>query len=209
MDIGFWAQRWSEGKIGFHEGHANKWLREFVDELGTERTVLVPLCGKTEDLAYLADRGHHVVGIEAVETAAEAFFREHGLTPAVAPRGKMKAYTAGSVTILAGDFFAATPTDVGPVDALYDRAALVALPPDVRPRYVAHCKSLLSPGAKGLVVTFEYPEEKMPPPPHSVREPEVRSLYGNVHQLGDCPVLEERFTVQNVDVHERCFRVGF
>lgn len=209
MDIGFWAQRWSEGKIGFHEGRANKWLAQFVDELGTERTVLVPLCGKTEDLAFLAGRGHHVVGIEAIETAVQAFFKEHDLTPAVATRGKMKAYTAGNVTLLTGDFFAATATDVGPIDAFYDRAALIALPDDVRPRYVEHVKSLVAPNAKGLLVTFEYPKDKMQPPPHSVGEAEVRALYKNVRPLGDAAVEEERFVTLGVPVHERCFAVGF
>lgn len=209
MDLGFWAQRWSEGKIGFHEGRANKHLAEHLDELGMERTVLVPLCGKTEDLAFLAGRGHHVVGIEAIESAVQAFFAEHGLTPAVAKRGAMTAYTAGTVTILSGDFFASTPADVGPVDAWYDRAALIALPPDVRPKYVAHCKSLLSPGAKGLLVTFEYPEEKMTPPPHSVREAEVRALYKTARQLGEAPIVEERFVQLGLPVTERCFAVSF
>lgn len=209
MDIGFWAARWSEGKIGFHEGRANHFLAAHIDELGSERTVLVPLCGKSEDLAFLAGRGHHVVGIEAVEDAVKAFFAEHGITPAVAPRGKLIAYTAGNLTLLAGDFFAATREDVGPVDALYDRAALVALPPDVRVRYAAHCESLLSPGAKGLLVTFEYPEDTMAPPPHSVREPEVRALYTNVRFLEEALDDQPRFKERGVVPLERCYAVGW
>lgn len=188
MDIAFWAGRWNEGRIqGFHEGKANELLARFANELGDGRTVLVPLCGKAEDLAYLASRGHHVVGIEVVEDAVKAFFAEHGLTPTVRPGKGAKIYEAAGITILCGDVFAVTPEDTGPVDALYDRAALVALPPDMRKRYAAKVKSLLSPGAKGLLVTLEYKEGTVTPPPHSVVESEVRALYENVRPLYNEP----------------------
>src|SRR5262249_48605138 len=145
-------------------------LERHVDQLGpAPRRVLVPLCGKTEDLAFLASRGHEVIGIEAVDEAVKAFFHEHGLEPTVrelSPGGR--SYSAERVTLLVGDFFACTRQEVGTVDALYDRAALVALPADVRPRYVAHLRGLLQTGSAGIVVTFEYDQTRMTPPPHSV-----------------------------------------
>jgi thiopurine S-methyltransferase len=158
--------------------------------------VLVPLCGKAEDLAYLAARGHHVVGIEVIEDAAKQFYAEHELTPTVRQGKGAKIYEAWGITILVGDVFAVTPEDTGPVDALYDRAALVALPPAVRSRYAEKLRSLLSPGAKGLLVTLEYAADGQPPvkpPPYSIRETDVRALYNDVTPLYDAPATDGRF----------------
>ncbi|MDB4931745.1 MAG: Thiopurine S-methyltransferase [Myxococcaceae bacterium] len=177
MSDDFWARRWREGQIGFHEGAPNAFLQAHAARLGDAKRVFVPLCGKSEDLAFLAARGHTVVGVELVEDAVRAFFDEHGLAPAVTPRGPLTAYAHGAITLLVGDLFDATPDLVGAVDALYDRAALIALPEDVRARYVAHLRALLLPGAAGLVVTVEYPQEAMAGPPFAVPEAEVRRLY--------------------------------
>jgi len=132
-----WLARWRDGKIGFHEGRPNDLLARHLARLARARRVLVPLCGKTEDLAFLAANDHDVVGIELAEQAVSAFFAEHGLAPAITQRGPFTVYTAGAITLLAGDIFAATAELVGPVDGLYDRAALVALPDTLRPSYAA------------------------------------------------------------------------
>ncbi|MEI8259088.1 MAG: thiopurine S-methyltransferase [Deltaproteobacteria bacterium] len=177
MNHDFWESRWREGRIGFHEGAPNAFLNERVALLGAARRVLVPLCGKSEDLAFLAAHGHAVVGVELVEDAVRAFFAERGLTPTVTTRGALTEYAHGPITLLAGDFFATTRELLGPVDALYDRAALIALPEAMRVRYVAHLRALLPSGADGLVVTIEYPQEAMAGPPFSVPEAEVRRHY--------------------------------
>lgn len=174
MNPDFWAGRWREGRIAFHEGAPNAFLRAHAAALGSARRVLVPLCGKSEDLAFLAGLGHAVVGVELVEDAVRAFFDEHGLNPTVTPHGALTGYAHGAVTVLAGDFFATTRALLGPVDALYDRAALIALPEALRARYAAHLRALLPRGADGLVVTVEYPQEAMEGPPFSVPEAEVR-----------------------------------
>jgi thiopurine S-methyltransferase len=205
MDIAFWASRWNEGRIGFHEGKANELLERFADRLGEGRTVLVPLCGKAEDLAYLAARGHHVVGIEAIEDAVKQFYAEHELTPTVRQGKSAKIYEAWGITIVAGDVFAVTPEDTGPVDALYDRAALIALPPDMRPRYAEKIRSLLTPGAKGLLVTLEYKPDAVKPPPHAVLEPEVRALYKDVTQLYNEPAMDGRFP----EGRDACYALSF
>lgn len=168
MNAEFWRARWQERKIGFHEGKPNGFLARHVAHLAGAKRVFVPLCGKTEDLAYLAAQGHEVVGVELVEDPVQEFFAEHAITPSV--EGNI--YRAGAITIICGDFFA---TDVGPVDAIYDRAALVALPPEMRPRYVQHLPVV----PRILLVTVEYPEGAMSGPPFSVPEAEVRSLYAD------------------------------
>lgn len=178
MDHDFWIERWRSGRIGFHLEAPNPMLLAHAEALGAgPRRVLVPLCGKTEDMAWLAAQGHTVVGVELAVQAVEDFFRTHGLVPTVTPRGALRAYTAGPFTLWAGDFFEVTRDDVGPVDALYDRAALIALPPSMRAQYAAHVRALLPDGPRGLVITLEYPEDAMQGPPFSVPEAELRALY--------------------------------
>jgi thiopurine S-methyltransferase len=211
MEIDFWAQRWKEGRIGFHEGRTNTFLARHVDRIGTApRRVLVPLCGKTEDMAFLASRGHEVVGIEAVEDAVKAFFREHELEPSVRELdGNIRAYSSGRVTLLAGDVFACTKEHVGDVDAFYDRAALVALPPDVRARYVAHVRGLLAPQSKGLLVTFDYDQSKFAPPPFAVGAEEVRRHYtgARVTLLDQGPLEGPRFREAGIGGTEMCILI--
>lgn len=201
-----WRARWAEGRIGFHEGAANRFLVEHLGVFAGRRRVLVPLCGKAEDLAYLAGAGLEVVGVELVEEAVRAFFAEHAMDPTVSRDGELVRYQAGSVTIFAGDVFATTAAITGPIDALYDRAALVALPAELRARYAAHLRGLVTPGARELLVTFEYPQDRMQGPPFSVVESEVRSLYAGC----DIELCASRATTlrdPTIPAVERCFAI--
>lgn len=181
----FWEARWREGRIGFHEGRVNEYLMRAWPGLGLrgQETVLVPLCGKTLDLAWLARQGHRVIGVEFSELAIAAFFAEQKLEPWREPLGALEAWSAGSLTILRGDFFAVEPALLARLSggaaprAWWDRAALIALPPAARRAYAARLGELLAPGARGLLLSFEYRQEEMSGPPFSVEEPEVRALF--------------------------------
>lgn len=178
MHTDFWKARWQEGRIGFHEGKPNAFLQGHRSALAPARRVLVPLCGKAEDLAFLAGAeggAVSVVGVELVEDAVLSFFAEHGWTPTRSSSGALVRYQHGRITLFAGDFFAATPAQLGMLDGWYDRGALIALPPEVRARYVSHVRSLLLPGSRGLVVTVQYPQELREGPPFSVPEEELRT----------------------------------
>lgn len=206
MDPAFWKARWAEGRTAFHEGKANNYLVRHHDKLAASPRVLVPLCGKSEDLAYLAAFGHDVIGVELVEDAVDSFFKEHGLKPSVreTPQGLVE-YSAFSITIYAGNIFATSRELLGPIDAIYDRAALVALPDDMRRPYVDHLRSL---GPKrALVVTLEYDQTLMEGPPFSVEEAEVRALYDNctVEFLSEGP--DEHGRENAPPMTERCFFV--
>src|SRR5262249_44359919 len=173
-----WLARWRDGRTAFHERRPNGLLERHAPQLDGRRRVLVPLCGKAEDLAFLAARGHDVVGIELAEQAARAFFVEHDLAPTVTPHGPFASWTAAnrSLTLLVGDFFAVTPELIGPIDAVYARAALSALPRELRPRYVGLLRSLLA-GGPAMVITLEYDQSAMSGPPFAVDEAELRALY--------------------------------
>lgn len=178
MEHSFWKARWAEKKIGFHEGRANTHLEQWWPRLGVEgRGVFVPLCGKAEDLAWLAERGHAVVGVELVESAVQEFFSEHGLSPTVERVGALTRYVAGGVTIFAGDYFALTREHLAGATAFYDRAANIALPPELRERYVKHLRALMPSGSRGLLVTIEYDQSKRGGPPFSIAPAETLAAY--------------------------------
>jgi thiopurine S-methyltransferase len=205
MDPAFWRERWHEGRIAFHEGRPNSFLGRYHERvLAGLGSVLVPLCGKTEDLAYLAGRGHTVFGIELVEDAVRAFFAEHGTEAEVTRDGDLAIYRAGAITLIAGNIFAVTPAQVGDIDAIYDRAALVALPTDLRDRYVAHLRTVLAPTARReLLVALEHDTGKGPP--FSVPEAEVRARFADatIETLDSGPDPEGR------GMTERCYSITF
>lgn len=210
MNHDYWASRWAEGRIGFHEGTPNTLLSAHRVVLGEHRRVLVPLCGKSEDLAFLASHGHEVVGVELVEAGARAFFTEHKLTPVEAKRGAGLSLSAQGIEIIVGDFFATTRDDVGPIRAFFDRAALIALPPTLRGRYVAHLRGLFAGEAQGLVVNLEYDQALMEGPPFSVPEAEVRTHYAgaDLAVLTTRPVVDNaRLKAATANATETCFSV--
>jgi len=177
-----WLGRWTHGRTGWHEPDGNEGLKSFWPDFENPGSVMVPLCGKSPDLLWLARRGHDVVGIELSEVAVEGFFNDHNLEFAREADGPLSRYTATehSVTIVCGDYF---DFQSPPFDALYDRGALVALTGDLRPRYVAHTNQLLKPGATRLVITLEYDQQMVNGPPFSVMPDELTSYWDDLIQV--------------------------
>jgi thiopurine S-methyltransferase len=180
MEPEFWHERWQQNQIGFHLSEVNPQLLRHHAALGpadAHSRVLVPLCGKTLDLAWLAQAGHDVVGVELSSMAVEAFFAEQQLAPQRDTHGPFARYRVPGIELLCGDVFTLDRSLLGPVTALYDRAALVAFPPAMRQRYVQHVSSLLPTGARGLLVTFDYEPADLQGPPFSVDDALVHTLY--------------------------------
>ncbi|WP_411361109.1 thiopurine S-methyltransferase [Pseudidiomarina sp. YC-516-91] len=178
MDHNFWHQRWQQQQIGFHRDAFHELLTEYFPQACPTGRILVPLCGKTKDMLWLLDQGYKVFGIELSELAVQAFFAENQLKPQVASVGNFKQYALDELVIWVGDVFDLTPKDLADVDGWYDRAALVALPPEMRTRYVELLRQALPSGSRGLLVTVEYPDGYREGPPFSVPEDEVKSAYG-------------------------------
>lgn len=173
MDKQFWQQRWQQNKIGFHRDSVhpalkNHWRPVIGSSAGP---VLVPLCGKSLDMRWLAGQGFQVVGIELEQSAVRAFFREAGLVPVIDEDGPLRSFSAGGITIFVGDFFEFEWTNE--FGLVYDRAALIAMPPEMRPGYLEHLATLLAPDARGLLVTLEYNQAEMQGPPFSVMPDEL------------------------------------
>lgn len=181
-----WIERWREGRIGWHEPDGNRSLHKHWRATG--RRVLVPMCGKSRDMLWLAMQGNEVVGIEVSDIAVRAFFDENGLEFAV-DGDKALVYRAKDVpiTIICGDYFA---FDAHGFDAHYDRGALVALPADERPAYAAHTNALLTSDALQLVITLEYEQELADGPPWSVAAEEVLGYWPRLERVDSYEDLE-------------------
>jgi thiopurine S-methyltransferase len=192
----FWHARWARNEIGFHLGEVNPWLRRYWPalQLPPGSRVLVPLCGKSLDLAWLVAQGQQVLGVELSALAVEAFFAEQGLPCDVEVQGAFRRYRAGALQLWCGDFFALTAADVADCVALYDRAALIALPPALRQRYAGHLAAILPAACQGLLISLDYPAEEMDGPPFPVPESEVHALLGpgwEIEQLAQADVLAQ------------------
>lgn len=182
MDADFWHTRWRNNEIAFHKNAFNRHLLKHWTASGARPggRVFVPLCGKSVDLLWLAEYGHAVVGCEISEIAVESFFSEAGLAPQRTIDGPVERWSAPSIEILLGDFFNLDRELIGAVDAVYDRASLIAFPETMRRAYVRALAELMRPGTGMLLVTLEYPQHEMTGPPFSVSESEVRDLFRGV-----------------------------
>ena len=197
MDNDFWHARWETEQIGFHQNEINPYLVRYWPslQLAPQSRVFVPLCGKTMDMIWLLDQGHTVVGNEISQLAVEAFFAENGLTPEIRQEAGFTRWSCDRIEILCGDFFDLTTADIGRIDALYDRAALIALTPAQRARYAARIMQLLEQQTPGLLVTLDYEQRKMEGPPFAVSADEVSGLYQegfSIEQLAHTDILEEQ-----------------
>ncbi|MFL1419998.1 thiopurine S-methyltransferase [Pseudomonas fildesensis] len=191
MEPKFWQERWARNQIGFHLPEVNPYLQRHWSTLALAdgAKVLVPLCGKSLDLIWLASQGHRVLGVELSEQAVEAFFSEQGLAPRISRRGEFKVYQAGEIEVWCGDFFTLDADALGDCAALYDRAALIALPPLMRAQYTEHLNTFLAKGCQGLLITLDYDQTQKAGPPFAVTDDEVKMLLGMHWAL---EVLEER-----------------
>ncbi len=210
MNAAFWRDVWRQGRTRFHEGRPNRFLERSISRYVARRRVLVPLCGKSEDLTLLAARGHEVVGVELSELAVRAFFDEHGLAPAVTRQGPCSVFRAGGVEIVLGDFFDVSPDLVRAPDAFYDRAAAIALPPELRARYVGHLRALLAGSPRGLLVTLEYAAGALEGPPFSIDARETRALWAGapVEELERGRAELARLDDRGVAATEACYWIG-
>jgi thiopurine S-methyltransferase len=192
----FWLDRWQRGDIGWHLTEINLHLQAFWPRLGLapETLVFVPLCGKTLDLLWLMSRGHRVLGVEISEQAVKELFAEHGLVPRVTDAPPFRLYQVDELRILAGDYFALTPRHLEGVGAVFDRASLIALPPEMRPEYAAHFKTIVPHSAASLLITLDYDQTEMTGPPFAVGRDEVERLLADryeIQALADFDIIEE------------------
>lgn len=176
----FWHQRWADKQIGFHQATPTPLLLKHWPSLGVApgSRVFVPLAGKSLDMAWLAAQGHRVLGVELSQVAVDEFFAGHGLVPEVEASGYGLHHRAGGIELICGDAFDLDASALADCAAVFDRAALIALPPPMRERYVRELHARLPRGCRGLLITLEYPQAEREGPPFAVQQEEVGCLYG-------------------------------
>jgi thiopurine S-methyltransferase len=181
----FWHKRWQIGQIGFHQSAVDRHLEKYWPDLGLARgsRVFVPLCGKSLDLLWLQERHESVTGVELSAVALESFCMEHGIPARRRVLEHFDLYEASKLRLYRGDFFALTPELLGPVTAVYDRAALISWAPELRADYVSHLTAVTRPGTQTLLVTMEYAQSQMAGPPFSAGADEVEGLYARNHSI--------------------------
>lgn len=179
MQPKFWHDKWASNQIGFHEADFHPQLCRHWHLLGLDPSavVFVPLCGKSKDMVWLRRLGHRVVGAELSEIAIQAFLDENEVAVQCDELGPFKRYSGGGYTLFCGDIFDLTSALLGQIDAFYDRAALIALPPETRPAYVKRVRTLCRAAVQGLLVTVNYPLDAVSPPPFAILSDEVDDLY--------------------------------
>ncbi|MBO6918586.1 MAG: thiopurine S-methyltransferase [Rhizobiaceae bacterium] len=184
MDAEFWLDKWQHNQIGFHKSEANPLLIKHINALALDKgdRIFLPLCGKTLDIGWLIQKGFRIVGAELSELAIEQLFTQLDLEPTIEQLANLRLYSADNIDIFVGDIFDLKQAMIGQVDAIFDRAALVALPEDMRKTYTKHVIDVTS-CAPQLLLTFEYGVTDVAGPPHSIHEDEVVAHYGQHYQL--------------------------
>jgi thiopurine S-methyltransferase len=187
MDPDFWLQRWREGRTGFHRDDVLPLLEAHWSTLAlpARSRVFVPMAGKSRDMLWLVAQGHRVLGVELSPVAVAQFFSEHGLAPQVHDSPLGRHHVAGDLELVQGDVFGFDCAALADCQGVYDRAALVALPPDLRRRYADGPYAALPEGCRGLLITLEYPQEERGGPPFSVDAAEVERLFAARWELSE------------------------
>lgn len=180
-----WLQRWCEGRTGWHRSEPLPLLVRHWPALGLPAgsRVLVPLAGKSLDMLWLARQGFSVLGVELSPLAVRQFFAENHLAAQSQREVDGVHYSAGDIEVIQGDIFKVAARVFESCTAVYDRAAIIALSPALRQRYVHEVYGKLPPDCRGLIITLEYPQDEMQGPPFSVEEAELLRLFGAEWEL--------------------------
>ncbi|MHB8346294.1 MAG: thiopurine S-methyltransferase [Acidiferrobacterales bacterium] len=215
MEPEFWLERWQNNEIGFHQAEINAHLRDYWAQMGIPPggLVFVPLCGRSHDMMWLRTQGYRVLGVELSPIAVQDFYAENRLQAQMKSGPKFDRWEADGLMLLRGDLFDLAAGDLTDVAAVYDRASLVAFPPEMREQYVRKLASVLPPATRMLLVVMDYPKQQMSGPPFPVSEREVRALYepGNrVELLHTRDILDEnpRFRTRGLTrLSEQAFHI--
>lgn len=222
MDKAFWLEVWENNQLGFHQFEYHVFLEQYFDawvhqaeRAGlSNRAIFVPLCGKSLDMHFLAQR-MQVIGSELSEKACEDFYAEAGIEAqkeniteqaSSFVRWKGKSEDAPEeIEIWEGDYFSLPPSSIQQCQLIYDRASLIALPESMQKDYVEKLRTLFPKGTQLFLVTLEYPKGEMEGPPHRISQPDVSRLFSwasRVECVERADITGEKFGRRRFDVSE-------
>lgn len=179
MDKVYWLNKWQKNDIAFNQQAPNNLLVSYFNDLQLKRNsrILVPLCGKSVDMLWLYQQGYKILGIELSEIACRDFFTENALIYTSQDATAHKIFRHQNIQLIAGDFFLSERASLLSIQAVYDRAALIALPQELRKRYVAHLLSLLEPNTPILLIATDYDSSEMQGPPYPLGKKSIQNLF--------------------------------
>ncbi|XP_002736535.2 putative thiopurine S-methyltransferase [Saccoglossus kowalevskii] len=211
----FWEQRWQEGKIGFHSPNVQTFLLKYVDLLTNGKTglrIFVPLCGKTVDMKWLADMGHHVIGVDICRMALKQFFEENNLEYTMSTvkgleNGELYQSSDGRIQLYKCDIFDISRDMVGQFDGIWDRGAMTSILPTARARYCDIMVTVLKPTGRYLLVCVEYDKSKSSGPPVCLLESEIKDVYGSflkIEKIAERNRMEEKWLKRGHTYFKEC-----
>lgn len=210
MDAKFWLDCWKNNHLGFQLEAPHPMLVSAIERLPRVQRIFVPLCGKSPDLHFLAQH-YEVIGSELAEIACHDFFAEADLAPSISSQGQHSLFQCGPYTLWQGDFFSLPNEFFGNIELVYDRAALIALPAELRQQYVTKLRQQ-HPTATLLLISLSYPQHEKVGPPFSVDEAEILQLFAGAtiellmtQDLTEVGFARRRF--QTSSLIERCWLI--
>lgn len=217
MQNEFWHQMWASGVVGFHQPEVNSYLKNYWHKLlpsaDTDHAgeVLVPLSGKTLDMLWLKEQGHDILAVELSQKALDEFIAENDLHRRYKIQDlnheRFCGYELKALRLFCGDFFHLTKEDCKDIVAVYDRAALVALPPEMRADYAKHLMEILPDKTPMLLIAMDYDQSQTSGPPFAVSDAEIYQLYGDHYQIEK--VQQERFSRKGIKTVESTYLLNF
>ncbi|MFO1411516.1 MAG: thiopurine S-methyltransferase [Acinetobacter parvus] len=184
MQHEFWHQKWQKNEIGFHLNQPHPLLVKYMGclNISPNSRIFIPLCGKSLDIHWLLTQGYHVVGIDLSPIAIHDLISTLGLSFTEMQSGNLSHFHHPQIDLFVGDFFELTIEQLGQIDAIYDRAALVALPEQMRSQYIQH---LIHIGghASQLLISFEYDQSMMAGPPFAISTQQLQDYYSSEYDI--------------------------
>lgn len=153
----FWCKRFGSGVTPWDAGGVQDAFRQFVVAQEKPLTTLIPGCGSAWDAAYLAGHAWPVIALDFSPTAVELARDVLGDAP---------------VDLVCADFFTYTPP--APLDLIYERAFLCALPRKLWDDWGQHVAELLPTGA--LLAGFFFICEQLKGPPFGIQPEQLDAL---------------------------------
>nr|CAB3267191.1 thiopurine S-methyltransferase-like [Phallusia mammillata] len=203
MELGYWSNRWKTGDVQFHKEDVHYDLIENENKLLPQQgSVFFPLCGKTVDMAYLASKGHTVVGLEFDEEPIKSFFSENKLKYNITeiedyPFKKYQCCNQGAdITIYQGDINHATVNFLGKFDAIWDRGSFVAINTNDRTMYTNLILGIMKPNTQYYLLCVEFDSSVFGGPPHSTTQADVQKHFGkhcHVTPLKRSNIMSQRY----------------
>lgn len=175
----FWEARYRDRVMPWDSGSVPADLRAFANTLPKKSRLLIPGCGSGYEVLYLAEREFDVLAIDFSPTAVELAQKNLG------PLGDR---------VWLADFF---ELDAGqkPIDVIYERAFLCALPRKMWHRYAARMAELLRPGT--LLAGFFFYGANPRGPPFGTTPTELHGLLDGAFDL-----IEDRNASESLAVFE-------